>query len=61
MAEWPDQAEVILRLGCLDTDPGEKPSAHIWTPHRVPWLEFPAELPCHEEGPNSPKMDDDNT
>ncbi len=49
MAEWPDQPEVILRLGCLDTDPEARPSAHIWTSHRVPWLAFPADLQCHEE------------
>jgi hypothetical protein len=36
MAEWTDQA---------------RPSTHIWTSHRVPWLAFPADLPCLEEGP----------
>ena len=31
MAEWTDEPEVILRLGCLDTDPEARPSTHIWT------------------------------
>ncbi len=58
MAEWTDEPEVILRLGCLDTDPQARPSTHIWTSHRVPWLTIPADLPCLEEGPISPKVDD---
>ena len=61
MAEWTEQPEVILRLGCLDTDPEAKPSTHIWTSHRVPWLSFPADLPCLEEGPGSPRVDDGDT
>ena len=61
MAEWTDQSEVILRLGCLDTDPEARPSAHIWTSHRVPWLAFPADLTCIEEGPKSPKTSDSDT
>jgi hypothetical protein len=61
MAEWTDQPEVILRLSCLDTDPGARPSAHIWASHRVPWLAFPGGLSCFEEGPESPKAGDDDT
>ncbi len=40
---------MILRLGCLETDPEASPSTHIWTSHRVLWLDFPADLPCLEE------------
>ena len=61
MAEWTNEPEVILRLGCLDTDPQARPSTHIWTSHRVPWLTFPADLPCLEKGPISPKVDDSET
>ncbi len=38
MAEWVDRDGVILRLGSLDTDPGEQPVVHIWTSHDVPWM-----------------------
>jgi hypothetical protein len=58
MAEWAGQPEVILRLGCLDADPNARPTAHIWTSHRLTWLAFPADLPCLEEGPNSLKAGD---
>ncbi len=57
MAEWTNEPEVILRLACLDSDPGARPSAHIWTSHRVPWLDLPVDLPCLEEGPKSQGVD----
>lgn len=43
--EWP---YVILRVATLDEDPGERPALHIWTSHRVPWLE--GERPLEGEG-----------
>ena len=30
MAEWIDKPGVIIRMGCLDDDPGQRPKAHIW-------------------------------
>ena len=45
IAEWTDQAEVILRLGALDTDPGARPSVHIWVSDAVPWLAYGPDLP----------------
>ena len=61
MAERTNQSEVVLRLGCLDTDPEARPSTHIWASHRVPWLAFPADLPCLEEGPRSSRVGDSDT
>ena len=40
IAEWIDKPTVILRLGALDTDPGDEPAGHIWTSHDVPWLRY---------------------
>lgn len=50
MAEWEDQDTVILRLGALDTDPGEVPVGHIWVSHAVPWLAYGPDLPMYPEG-----------
>lgn len=51
MAEWVDQATVILRLGCLDTPIEERPVVHIWTSQKAPWFEIDAALPQLPEGP----------
>jgi hypothetical protein len=45
IAEWTDQAEIILRLGALDTDPGVRPTIHIWVADAVPWLTYGPDLP----------------
>jgi hypothetical protein len=45
IAEWTDQAEIILRLGALDTDPGARPAVHIWVSDAVPWLAYGSDLP----------------
>jgi hypothetical protein len=50
MAEWESEPEVILRLGTLDSDPGSKPVAHIWTEEKAPWYELGAELPAIPRG-----------
>ena len=50
MAEWEGEDSVILRLGALDTDPGQVPAGHIWTSHAVPWLAYGPELPMYPEG-----------
>lgn len=54
MAEWIDQPAVILRLGALDDDPGDRPVVHIWASHMVPWLDYGAELAWLPEGRDVP-------
>ena len=49
IAEWVAQPQVILRLGSLDDDPGERPSMHIWTSHEQPWLDHTAAIPSFPE------------
>ncbi|GHD58095.1 GFA family protein [Jeongeupia chitinilytica] len=39
VAERTGRPHLILRVATLDTDPGLRPEAHIWTAHDVPWLE----------------------
>ncbi|ARU03902.1 aldehyde-activating protein [Comamonas serinivorans] len=50
MAEWRDQDQVIVRVATLDDDPGQRPVAHIWTGHDVPWLDGEG-LPRHPHMP----------
>ncbi len=50
MAERKDETSVILRVGVLDTDPGEQPSVHIWVSHDVPWLEYRGDIKQLSEG-----------
>ena len=49
IADWLSRPYVILRLGCLDTDPGQLPAGHIWVSHQVPWLQYGADLPRFQE------------
>jgi len=51
VAEWVAQPQVILRLGSLDDDPGQRPTAHIWTSHEVPWLDHATAVPSFPEAP----------
>ena len=51
MAEWESEPEVILRLGTLDSDPGARPVAHIWTEQKACWYELDAKLPALARGP----------
>ena len=50
MAEWVDQAQVIVRVATLDEDPGQQPDKHIWMSHDVPWLAY-EDLPRHAQKP----------
>lgn len=50
IAEWIDRPNVILRMGAVNNDPGQKPQGHIWVSHDVPWLEYGPGLPMFEEG-----------
>ena len=49
-AGWQDEDELILRLGCLDTDPGSMAVAHVWTAEKASWFEIADDLPRVPEG-----------
>ncbi|MCG8588044.1 MAG: GFA family protein [Proteobacteria bacterium] len=55
MAEWDGEPEVILRLGTLDTDPGARPAAHVWTDLKADWYEIDAKLPQIPQGRTRPE------
>jgi hypothetical protein len=38
---WPDGAEVSIRLGALDADPGIRPQYHSHTASAAPWDRIP--------------------
>ncbi len=40
---------IRLRLGTLDTDPGVKPSKHIFVGSKAAWLEITDDLPVFEK------------
>ncbi|MFQ5936210.1 MAG: GFA family protein [Acidiferrobacterales bacterium] len=42
--------DIILRIGTLDTDPGERPTAHIWLCHKAPWYQVVDALARYDEG-----------
>jgi len=50
MAERVDQPVVLLRLGCLDSDPHAHPALHIWTSDASAWHEIHDDLPQYEQG-----------
>jgi hypothetical protein len=49
-ARWDDEDELILRLGCLDTDPGNMAVAHVWTADKAAWFEIGDNLPQVPKG-----------
>ena len=60
IAEWVDRPNVILRMGAVDTDPGQRPAGHIWKSHAVPWLSYGARLPMFAEGVDGPRVQEEN-
>ena len=50
MAEWVELPAVIVRLGCLDDDPGVRPTMHIWREEGAVWYEPQTDLPQHQQG-----------
>ena len=40
---------VILRIGCLESGHGVKPSKHIWVSQKESWYEITKNIPTHEE------------
>ena len=39
-------------LGTLDTDPGVKPTCHVFVGSKAPWYEITDDLPQYEEFPS---------
>ena len=60
MAEWQTEPTVILRLGILDTDPGEQPALNIWVSHDKPWMANSADVKRLSEGVGSTPAADDS-
>jgi hypothetical protein len=51
---WPEGAEISVRLGSLDGDPGIRPQYHSFTASKAPWDRLPADgLPRYPESPPS--------
>lgn len=36
-------------LGTLDTDPGVKPTRHIYVADKAPWFDITDDLPCYDQ------------
>ena len=48
---FPSPPELVtVRAGTLDSDPGIRPSAHIWVSSKAPWYQITDQLPQHPEG-----------
>jgi hypothetical protein len=45
---------VTVRAGTLDSDPGIRPSGHIWVSEKAPWYEITDGLPQFSKGLSSP-------
>ncbi len=49
---FPEPPNVMtVRAGTLDSDPGVRPSGHIWVSEKAPWYEITDGLPQFPEGP----------
>jgi hypothetical protein len=42
---------VVVPAGSLDTDPGVRPTAHIYVGSKANWFEITDALPQHEAAP----------
>ena len=52
---FPEPADLTtVRAGTLDSDPGLRPSAHIWVGEKAPWYEISDGLPQFPEGLGPP-------
>ena len=38
--DWPDGAQVSIRMGAFDDDPGIRPQTHTFVADRAPWDEI---------------------
>jgi hypothetical protein len=50
LADRPAQPNVLLRLGCLDTEIAEKPRVHIWRSEGACWYDPSDQIPELPEG-----------
>src|SRR5215510_9490739 len=46
---WPDGAEVSIRMGAFDDDPGIRPQFHSYVDSRAPWDEIADDLPQYPD------------
>ena len=47
--DWPDGAQVSIRLGAIDGDPGIRPQFHTFVDSKAPWDEITDDLPQYPE------------
>lgn len=47
--DWPDGAQVSIRLGAIDGDPGIRPQFHTFVDSKAPWDEILDDLPQYPE------------
>ena len=47
-----DEGHMVVPAGCLDTDPGEKPTDHIFADSRAAWTVVDESLTCWPEAAN---------
>ena len=57
VADREGQPHVVLRVATLDDAPNSRPSAHIWTSHDVPWLEYGETVPAYPSMPSPEEID----
>lgn len=50
VAAWRDEDELILRVGCIDTEEMVEPAAHVWTDDKAGWYDLDAQLPVIPRG-----------
>ena len=44
---------LTVRAGTLDSDPGIRPTAHIWVSEKAPWYEIADGLPQFQQAPTA--------
>ena len=47
--DWPEGAEVSIRMGAFDDDPAIRPQFHTYVDYRAPWDEITDRLPQYPE------------
>jgi hypothetical protein len=49
--------QIGLPLGTLDSEPGAKPSGHVWVGSKASWWDIEDDLPQHVAGLELPKLE----
>ena len=52
--EWPEGAEVSIRMGAFDVDPRIRPQFHTWISDKAAWDRISDDLPQYAEGWSKP-------